>query len=91
MQQLPSWDRYAKGQNALVFSMGTIDVYFSYQTIVAFRSPTAGLVVRQNGWGPTTDRHLNAIDGGGREAKKERVGIAFTVMLADALARQGKG
>jgi hypothetical protein len=85
MQQLPNYGRYAKGQNALVFSMGTIDVYFSYQTIVAFRSDETGLIVRRNEWGPTTGRHLNAIDGGGRDAKKERVGIAFTLMLSDAL------
>ena len=57
------------GANALVFSIGEIDVYFSYQTPVAFRGPN-GLRVRENEWGPTTGKHLNWIDGGD---KKHRI------------------
>jgi hypothetical protein len=45
--------------------------YFSYDTLVAFRSAKSNrLVVRQNLWGTTTGKHLNAIDGG---AKADRV------------------
>jgi hypothetical protein len=47
--------------------MGDIDIYFSYQTPVAIRSSKHGLVVRENIWGPTTGKHLNAIDGGNTE------------------------
>lgn len=43
--------------------------YFSYDTLIAFRGPK-GLRVRQNDWGPTTGKHLNAIDGG---AKSDRL------------------
>ncbi len=45
---------------------GDRSVWFSYKTQIAFQSAASGLVVRQNDWGPTTGRHLNAVDGGAR-------------------------
>lgn len=74
--QLPTFSTYGNysssnyGAHALVFSMGGIDCYFSYKTLVAFRHPDTGLVVRENSWGPTTGKHLNAIDGGDKKARK---------------------
>ena len=56
------------GIHALVFSQNGNDFYFSYDTLIAFTCPT-GLVIRENEWGPTTGKHLNAID----EDKKKRV------------------
>lgn len=87
-KQLPSFSSYCdnttKG-NALVFSLGDIDVYYSYKTPVAFHAGER-LYVRENVWGPTTGKHLNAIDGGDKEAKAARVGEnEFKVRLADAL------
>ena len=35
--------------------------YFSYQTLVAFRAK-GQTVCRENVWGPTTGKHLNAIE-----------------------------
>lgn len=62
---LPTLDSYAgSNTNAYVVSIGDVDIYFSYKTPVAFRTPKSGLVVRQNDWGVTTGKHLNAIDGG---------------------------
>jgi hypothetical protein len=64
---LPSFSTYGNysssnyGAHALVFSMAKGDVYFSYKTPVAFRTFKTGLVVRENDWGPTTGKHLNAI------------------------------
>ena len=57
------------GINTLLVSLGQIDLYYSYRTIVAFRDEL-GLMVRQNDWNVTTGKHLNWIDGGN---KKERV------------------
>lgn len=68
--ELPTFEKYnGKTGNALVFTLGEVDVYFSYDTPVAFRSPSTGLVVRRNDWGPTTGRHLTAIDGGDKKAR----------------------
>ncbi len=38
-------------------------VAFSYETPIAFRTPSQGWTVRQNDWGPTTGRHLNYYPG----------------------------
>jgi len=96
MTDLPSFhvydERYSGknyGVHALCFSVGDLDVYFSYQTPVAFRGPSTNyrIVVRENVWGPTTGRHLNAIDDGD---KKSRVGgREFEKLLAEALASKG--
>ena len=41
--------------------IGDITVYFSYSTIVAFRTPGSGLVCSENVWSQTTGKHLNFI------------------------------
>jgi hypothetical protein len=53
--------------------MGTVRVWFSYSTPIAFTSQDHNRVVRENDWGPTTGKHLNWIDGGDKDAKKRRV------------------
>ena len=76
-------DNTTKG-NALVFTVGALDVYYSYKTPVAFRVGGV-LIVRENTWGPTTGKHLNAIDGGDKDAKKRRLGSdAFELALTRA-------
>jgi hypothetical protein len=70
-----SYGRYSSdnyGAHSLLVRMPGIDVYFSYETCVAFSTPQTGLVVRRNDWGPTTGKHLNWIDGG-NGAKKDRL------------------
>lgn len=61
-----SYYRYSSdnyGVHSLHFTDGQGNsFYFSYQTLVAFYTPSTGLVVRQNDWGPTTGKHLNAIE-----------------------------
>ena len=49
------------GLNSILVELGIIDLYFSYQTVIAFRSPDTGLVISENLWGPTTEKHLSAI------------------------------
>lgn len=43
--------------------------YFSYKTLVAFKTKDKTLIVRENIWGPTTGKHLNWIDGGDKESR----------------------
>ena len=62
-----------------------LELYFSYQTIVAFRTGGHKMVVAQNIWSNTTGRHLNEIDGG---RKEDRVNPnTFQKQLNEALER----
>jgi hypothetical protein len=75
--RLPEWAVYCPnttGVNALVFDLGDLRVWFSYKTPVAFSFLGGPPWVRQNEWGPTTGKHLNAIDGGSPAAKRQRLG-----------------
>lgn len=84
-KNLPTWENYCDNTtpgNALLFDLGGILVWFSYKTPVAF-SAGCGRVVRENDWGPTTGKHLNAIDGGDKKARIP--GHAFEELLAQTL------
>jgi hypothetical protein len=61
--------------NAKVVTVAGTDFYFSYETLVAIRDDQ-GLAVIENLWGPTTGKHLNAIDGCDKQAKAERLSEA---------------
>ncbi len=84
--ELPSFDTYCDNTtaaNAQVFDIGYLRVWYSYKTPVAFMVLGQPKVVRENDWGPTTGKHLNAIDGGD---KRSRVPSAdFELLLAEAL------
>jgi hypothetical protein len=91
---LPSFQSYGNydsknyGVNALQFFYPGITLWYSYKTIVAFKTEKDGLIVRQNDWSTTTGKHLNAIDGGDSDAKKDRLpGEEFTARLQAAIAR----
>ena len=69
---LPTFETYCQNTtaiNALRVSVGVVDVYFSYRTPVAYSINDAAPVVRHNSWGPTTGKHLNAIDGGDKRSR----------------------
>jgi len=55
---------------------------FSYSTLVAFRSASGERTVSVNHWSNTTGRHLNAIDGGSKEAHAKRVPHATLLKIA---------
>lgn len=74
------------GANSLQVSIGALTLYFSYETIVAFRGAD-GLKVRQNDWSNTTGKHLNWIDGG--DKKNRLPGQQFEELLTAELARYG--
>ena len=72
------------GANSLLVSFETIDLYYSYETMVAFRTQKTGLVVRKNNWSSTTGKHLNVIDGGKKNGRID--GDKFEWMLWNTLS-----
>lgn len=92
--EIPSFKSYGEyassnyGVNSLMFSLPNgVTFYYSYTTLVAFRAPSIGLVVRQNDWSTTTGKHLNWIDGGD---KKNRVTAEqFEERLAQMMKQNG--
>lgn len=58
-------DSSSSQSNAKCVKIGDVELYFSYETIVGLRYRGRTLVT-QNTWGPTTGKHLNAIDGGNK-------------------------
>ena len=82
---LPRISNYGKGKtkqhNTTVVTVGRLEIYFSYETPVAYWHDSTGLVVRENDWGPTTGKHLNWIDGG---THSQRIsGVDFENQLAE--------
>jgi len=55
---------YSRGHdyvNATKVNIGKITLWFSYDDLVAFQVDDKPLVIRENDWGTTTGKHLNAI------------------------------
>lgn len=90
-KELPTISGYGEysngnyGLNALMVDLGSIRVYYSYNTIVAFYTIETGLVVHQNDWSTTTGRHLNWIDRGNKSARLPH--DKFEVALREALTK----
>ena len=53
--------------NLYKVSIGNLDIYFSYNTAVAYEDNQGNLVVSQNQWSRTTASHLTYIDKGAVE------------------------
>jgi len=73
MPEFSNYGQYSSdnyGAHCLRFDLGTITVWFSYQTMIAFRVIGKEIVVHKNDLGTTTGKHLNWIDSG---EKKKRV------------------
>ena len=91
MFELPSITSYGQyssdnyGVNSLRVNLGTLTIYYSYRTIVAYRDTQDGLVVHENDWSTTTGKHLNWIDGGRKD--KRLNDTDFQNKLQAALAR----
>ena len=73
---LPSFECYTEhtsknyGLNSLRFFAPDGRCYwYSYRTLIAFTDGTGNRFVHANDWGPTTGKHLNAIDGGAKAAR----------------------
>lgn len=78
-----SSDNY--GAHSMRLEVGCLTFYFSYDTVVAFRSPETGRVVRENSWGATTGKHLNWIDDGDKKARL--ASVDFDKALAKVLKK----
>ena len=75
----------SKNPNTQLVTIGDLEIFFSYETPVAFRT-SAEFVIRENVWGPTTGKHLNMIS----PDKSRRVpGDVFEAKLAEIAARLG--
>ena len=86
---------YSTGANARFVILEGITVWFSYATPVAIGYVRADgetvRIVRANEWGPTTGRHLNAIDNGnGSRWNSDRFETLLSALLGDSLQRAVK-
>lgn len=85
---IKSYYRYSSsnyGANALEVNFEGLILYFSYDTVIAFRADD-GLVIRKNDWSTTTGKHLNAIS----EDKERRIsGKEFEEKLNEVLTKKG--
>ena len=90
MTQLPKFSNYGKysndnyGAHCLRIDLDTIELWYSYETIIAYRDIEDGLTIRHNDWSTTTGKHLNWID---PDKSKRISGIEFEARLQSALAR----
>lgn len=90
--QLPTINSYGDyksgnyGAHSLRVDIGTLSLYFSYSTVIAFQD-NDGLKVRENDWSTTTGKHLNWIDGG--DKKKRLPSATFEEMLSAKLTQYG--
>jgi hypothetical protein len=78
-----------EGAHALQLRLGDLYIWFSYETVVAFKEPGRDTVVCDNTWGNTTGKHINAIDGGGENKKHRLLRSQFENELNAMLARRG--
>jgi hypothetical protein len=67
-------------------TIGDVELWFSYRTLIGFQtSETAGRIVRENEWGPTTGKHLNYIGTAAPRVSGER----FAELVAQHLGTFG--
>ena len=70
--------------NFTIVQLGSVAIGFSYKTPIAVFRPTYGWTVRENLWGPITEKHLNHFDDGN---KSKRVDSAtFEALLGEVTA-----
>lgn len=63
---------FGQGSNGTLVTIGNLELWFSYKTIIAFRESGHTTRVSENCWNVTTGRHLNAIDGGNKADRLPR-------------------
>lgn len=88
LPKISSYGEYSSdnyGAHSRSVELANITLYYSYETIVAYRDTTDGLIVSENCWSTTTGKHLNWIDGGNKKSRKPRA--EFEAMLSAACER----
>ena len=74
-----------KSTPAQYIRLGILELWTSYDVVIAFRYNLGEIVTRENEWGNTTGRHINAV----QPDKSARIdGIQFMMQLASILERQ---
>lgn len=77
-----SIDHPTNRPNFTMVQVGSLSIWFSYRTPIAFQDGWGKIVVRENEWGPTTGKHLNYINPSGLGRVD---GATFQTMLAKVL------
>jgi hypothetical protein len=75
------------GSNYSEVSFQNLTIWTSYKTVIGFMTAKTGRVVRENVWGPTTGKHMNAIDSGNKAGRIS--GAEFEAKLAEVLKAFG--
>ncbi len=69
--------------------LGQIQFWYSGKTVVAFQVDGQPRVVRENVWGPTAGKHLNAIDNGDKASRLDGADFEGRLQVVlDALVAQ---
>ena len=55
-------DNIGRGEKGKRVEIGDIVLFFSYKTLVGFKTPRDGVVCCENIWGSVTGGHLNCIE-----------------------------
>lgn len=88
LPKISSYGEYSSdnyGAHSRRVELANITLFYSYDTIVAYRDAEDGLIVSENQWSTTTGKHLNWIDGGDKKSRKPA--FVFSEMLAAACKR----
>ena len=75
------------GSNFANVDLGNgIKLHFSYSTLIGFTCE-GNTFVRENAWGATTGKHMNALDGGSKTAKAARLSQAMLQYTMEMVMR----
>jgi len=55
-------ETFSKGNNNRKVTIGDLELFYSYRTVIAFNRAHWPTVIAQNQWGSTTGRHLNDVN-----------------------------
>ncbi|MFA6694989.1 MAG: hypothetical protein WCR85_00030 [Sphaerochaeta sp.] len=76
---------YMKSPSAHLLEVDNLEIYFSYETPIAFRNEEGTMIVSENVWGSTTGRHIAALG----VDKKDRIpSEEFDALLGEYIARR---
>jgi hypothetical protein len=90
MNTLPTITSYGEyssnnyGVHTKRLDLESITLWYSYDTIIAYRDNTDGMVICENVWGTTTGKHLNWINS---DHSIRKPSALFDTMLAAACTR----
>lgn len=93
MSSLPTISNYGDysssnyGAHTLRVDVGNLVLWYSYQTVIAFRADGRNTVVSENCYGVTTGKHINWVDGGDKKSRLPRP--EFEKQLTDVLKGLG--